>query len=211
MMPLLEIAGKAGGQEIKLNEAVDTLAKHFNLTEEQLAELLPSGATFKFASRVSWARTYLNKAVLIDSPKRGYFRLTARGEKVLSEFPHKIDNKFLSRFKEFKEFQGRKKAEEEEGTLTKETPIAASFQLPEPSICQRMGLCGRCFAHPLRAYQPNAGRQSGLSYQGTPPYRIQRRFQPSHCLRHPREQHSALVQSRVKCAAKKDKKSLHHF
>jgi len=125
MLPLLEIAGKAGGQEIKLSEAVDTLAKHFNLTEEQLAELLPSGATFKFASRVSWARTYLNKAVLLDSPKRGYLRLTARGEKVLSEPPPKLDNKFLARFKEFKEFQGRKKATEEEGTLSKETPIEA--------------------------------------------------------------------------------------
>ncbi len=53
MLPLLTIAAEANGVEKKLSVAVDELADTFKLTEEERTELLPSGATFKFASRVS--------------------------------------------------------------------------------------------------------------------------------------------------------------
>ena len=53
MLPLLNIAAGAGGTETKLSDAVDELAIRFKLTDAERTELLPSGGTFKFSSRVS--------------------------------------------------------------------------------------------------------------------------------------------------------------
>jgi len=109
MLPLLHLI--SDGKEYTLNEAVDKLAKQFKLTDEERAELLPSGQTFLFGSRVGWARTYLKKSGLIDSPKRGYIIITKRGKDVLEEKPKEINVKFLKRFPEFLEFQSSKKEE----------------------------------------------------------------------------------------------------
>jgi restriction system protein len=124
MLPLLEIAASAEGQDVKLSDAVDQLASRFNLSESERTELLPSGGTFKFSSRASWARTYLQKAGLLEAPKRGYFRLTQRGMRILKQSSIKIDNKTLSQFPEFAAFQGKKKSPQaESGEPSKETPI----------------------------------------------------------------------------------------
>lgn len=79
MLPLLHLAADAKGQEVPFPCAVGKLADQFNLTDEERQELLPSGGTFKFSSRVSWARTYLQKAGLLESSRRGHFRITERG------------------------------------------------------------------------------------------------------------------------------------
>ena len=71
MLPLLELAAKAKGEEVGLSTAVDELAERFGLTDNERTELLPSGASFKFASRVAWARTYLQKAGLLEASRRG--------------------------------------------------------------------------------------------------------------------------------------------
>ena len=123
MLPLLEVAAKANGEEVKLSEAADELAVRFKLTDQERTELLPSGGTFKFASRVSWARTYLQKACLLEAPKRGYFRLTPRGSEILKQAPGKVDNKLLSQFDEFKAFQGKKKTLEKQEITSHETPL----------------------------------------------------------------------------------------
>jgi Mrr restriction endonuclease-like protein len=46
MLPLLQLAGD--GQEHTLNEAIDTLARQFRLTDADLRELLPSGKQSKY-------------------------------------------------------------------------------------------------------------------------------------------------------------------
>jgi len=77
MLPLLELAGDQ--QEHSLRQAVDALANRFGLTDTNLRELLPSGRQRAFDNRVGWARTYLGKAGLLESPKRGIFRITSSG------------------------------------------------------------------------------------------------------------------------------------
>ena len=47
MLPLLEIASRANGEEVKLSIAADQLARLFKLTEKERTELLPSGGTIK--------------------------------------------------------------------------------------------------------------------------------------------------------------------
>jgi len=109
MLPLLQLISNE--KEYSLNDIVDILAKQFKLTDEERTELLPSGQTFLFGNRVGWARAYLKKSGLIDSPKRGHIIITKRGIDVLKEKPKEINVKFLKRFPEFLEFQSIKKEE----------------------------------------------------------------------------------------------------
>lgn len=103
MLPLLRFAGD--GQVHRFREAIEALANHFNLTEEERRELLPSGKQATFDNRVGWAKTYMTKAGLLESPKRGSFQITERGKRVLSQAPEKVDVSFLERFGEFVEFR----------------------------------------------------------------------------------------------------------
>jgi restriction system protein len=103
MLPVLRLA--ADGQEHSLKETIDVLAKEFSLTEEELNEYIPSGQQTVFSNRVSWARTYLKKAGLLVSPRRGVFKITQRGLEVLGKNPEKIDNQYLHQFPEFLAFK----------------------------------------------------------------------------------------------------------
>jgi len=103
MLPLLKLAGDQ--QEHKMSEVTDTLADQFNLTEEERKVLIPSGTQSLFYNRVGWARTYLVKAGLLDTPRRGYIVITEEGLKLLAEKPEAINNKLLKRYQGFREFQ----------------------------------------------------------------------------------------------------------
>ena len=113
MLPLLGLAAKTPNQEISLPGAVNTLAEEFSLSEEERKALLPSGNTFVFGSRVSWACTFLKKAQLLRATRRSHFQITDRGLTVLKKNPPEIDVEFLEQFEEFKEFRnaGRTKRE----------------------------------------------------------------------------------------------------
>lgn len=93
------------GNEHALKELRVILAKHFNLSEMELAELLPSGRQTIFLNRLSWAGTYLTKAGLTEKPSRGTFVITSEGLKVLQENPDIIDADFLSRYENFRSFR----------------------------------------------------------------------------------------------------------
>lgn len=93
MLPLLQIL--ADKKTYRFGEVVDALAVKFNLTEEELRVLLPSGRYPTFRSRVGWARVYMLKAGLLASPKRGFINITPAGQKILSEKPPRIDVHFL--------------------------------------------------------------------------------------------------------------------
>lgn len=111
MLPLLKFAGD--GQEHSLREAIETLAGEFELTGEERAELLPSGQQAVFDNRVGWARTYLKKAGLLTSTRRGYFEITDRGRQVLRHEPDEITNAFLMQYPEFVEFRTPKRDQRE--------------------------------------------------------------------------------------------------
>jgi len=107
MLPLLEFA--ADGSEHTLREARDVLAQRFELTDEELAQLLPSGRAHLFYNRVAWAKTYLAKAGLLEATRRGHFVMTDRGREVLASRPDELSGKYLERFPEFVEFRTRGK------------------------------------------------------------------------------------------------------
>lgn len=109
MLPVLAFMGD--GQEKTLRETIEALADQFGLTPEERRELLPSGLQPVFDNRVGWARTYLKKAGLLQSPRRGVVQITERGQGVLARKPERVDVKFLRQFPEFVEFQRPAKKE----------------------------------------------------------------------------------------------------
>jgi restriction system protein len=126
MLPVLRYAGCRSTEEIAKRVLFDAMAKEFALTEDDLSEMLPSGATTTLGSRVGWACTYLKKAGLLQSPRRGHIKITERGIEVLSQKPKKVNVEFLRRFPEFVTFQNTKTAKEsdtgEGETDSKQTP-----------------------------------------------------------------------------------------
>ncbi|WP_211532412.1 winged helix-turn-helix domain-containing protein [Methanobacterium alkalithermotolerans] len=108
MLPFLKLAGDK--KEHSMRNTFEQLANQFQLTEEEKNDLLPSGTQPIFENRVGWARTYLKKAGLVESRKRGYFNITGEGLKVLEQSLDKIDVDFLMQFPDFVKFRaGNKK------------------------------------------------------------------------------------------------------
>jgi len=100
--PLLEVA--ADGEAHSLKEAREKIAADFKLSEEDLAELLPSGTQTKFDNRVAWAKSYFVQAKVLESPKRAHFKITERGSDLLAQGHERIDVKILSQYSQFVEF-----------------------------------------------------------------------------------------------------------
>lgn len=103
MLPVFEAA--ADGQDHDGSSLIAAMADRFGLTEAERAELLPPGRQPTIANRVHWAITYLAKCGLLERPRRGFARITARGREVLAERPGRVDLKYLARFPELERFR----------------------------------------------------------------------------------------------------------
>jgi restriction system protein len=117
-------------EEHLLPELIESLAAEFKLTDSERRELLPSGGQFIFNNRVGWARTFMKKAGLLSTPKRGVLQITDRGAQVLRVNPSRVDNKVLRKFPEFLEFQ---KPRDEPSTKS-EFIVAAERLDPQENI-----------------------------------------------------------------------------
>jgi restriction system protein len=122
MLPVWRVAGD--GQENRIGDVIEHLAKEFQLTDEERNQLLPSGKQTTFANRVHWARGYLVQAGLLEATRRAHFRITDRGRKALSERLTRIDNDYLSKFPEFIQFLGRSRGQ-------RPSPLPATALPPE--------------------------------------------------------------------------------
>ncbi len=125
MLPLLEFI--SDGKEYKMRNVTDELALKFAVSEDEQKELLPSGVAPVFYNRTAWAKTYLKKAGLIESPKQGIVIISKRGLDVLKQKPNLINVKFLKQFSEFVDFQTSKR----EDSIENETSEEQSKQTPE--------------------------------------------------------------------------------
>lgn len=128
MLPLLKLVSDR--QEYKFRDIVDRLAAQFNLSDDERKELLASGQQPIFDNRVGWAKTYLKKAGLLDTPKRAAVVITQRGLDVLKQNPEGINARFLRQFPEFEEFQTIKRDTSEE----EQTSDEIETQTPEETL-----------------------------------------------------------------------------
>jgi restriction system protein len=95
----------ADGRERTTKEVRDRVALQLGLTPQDLVEQLPSRRAVKYANRAAWAHFYLKQAALLESPRRGVYRITERGRGLLSSPPERIDVSFLMQYPEMLEFR----------------------------------------------------------------------------------------------------------
>ena len=96
MLPALRAL--AAGVETPLSAIRERVAAADGLSAEEVRELLPSGRQSRFGSRVNWAVIYMERAGLIARIRRGVYRLTADGKRLLSQAPLRIDLDLLGAY-----------------------------------------------------------------------------------------------------------------
>ena len=80
------------------------ISQKLQLTTEELAERLPSQRQPTFDNRVNWAKTYLKKAGLIDSPRRGIYIITKEGLSLLASGVQITNDLLKNRYPAFSAF-----------------------------------------------------------------------------------------------------------
>ncbi|MBU3680045.1 MAG: restriction endonuclease [Candidatus Kapabacteria bacterium] len=105
MLPVLRVLASEG--PMKSGDIRASIAAQFQLSDEDLQEMLPSKLQGTFHNRVAWALSYLKRAELISSPARSTYISTDLGRGVLKDPPERITIPFLTQFPAFEGFRKR--------------------------------------------------------------------------------------------------------
>ena len=130
MLPLLKFT--RDDVEHNAREAIESISVEFSLSPEERREPLPSRRALLFDNRLAWALFHMKKAGLLESPRRGLFRITPRGKELLTKKPTVINLKLLEQFPEFQEFRATSSKNKNE--VKSSQPIAVSEQTPEEAL-----------------------------------------------------------------------------
>jgi len=101
MLPVLRLAAQG---ETRVPKAADALADQLGLSDAEREELLPSGRQRVLHNRIHWAKFYMSKAGLIDSPARGRFIASEAGRALLKTQPAAISVETLKQIPAFVDF-----------------------------------------------------------------------------------------------------------
>jgi len=108
MLPVLKLASTG---ECRVPDVATRVADEFRLSEAEREELLSSGKQRVLHNRIHWAKFYMAKAGLIDTPSRGRFTASQAGKDLLATNPSRIDVSVLMRMPQFREFYRNEGAE----------------------------------------------------------------------------------------------------
>lgn len=97
------LATKEGDKTV--SEMRQFVIQYFNLSDEDCALMTKSGNATQVSDKLNWSRQYLRRALMIELPQRGVYRITQRGKDFLSSHTslHKQD---LLQYPEFAEYVG---------------------------------------------------------------------------------------------------------
>ncbi|WP_113911076.1 restriction endonuclease [Roseovarius dicentrarchi] len=131
MLPILRLFAD---RKTSVSDCVPDLKIAFNISDADAAELLPSGRITRLHSRAHWARTYLGKAGLLTSPRRGFHEITARGRELLATGPATINNAMLAEYGDFAEWKNQPTNDTPATSNAGQTNQIADDQTPEDAI-----------------------------------------------------------------------------
>lgn len=135
MLPVLRIAAEG---EARVPEAASKIADELGLTTEEREEMLPSGRQRLLHNRIHWAKFYMTRAGLIDSPARGRFVISDGGKKLLKTNPIAINVETLKTYPSFVEFYNASNEGSSEGAT--EAAPAEAVATPEEQIDAAQGI-----------------------------------------------------------------------
>lgn len=90
-------------KQLKFRDLTEEVSDMLNLSEEDRKETLDNGKHTVVYYRLGWTKTYLVKAGLLETVKRGVFKITSEGKRVI-ESNVDVTNEYLMRYKSFVEF-----------------------------------------------------------------------------------------------------------
>jgi restriction system protein len=131
-LPMLKFM--SDGRDHDIAEVGVHLEGIFQLSQDQINEVLPSGRQTKFVNRISWTRTYFAKAGLVTPTSRGRFKITQRGLDLLATTPEKIDVKTLKQYSEFAAFHQPNTNDDEFAKPESAIPSTSSDETPEERL-----------------------------------------------------------------------------
>lgn len=131
MLPVLAVAAEG---ETRVPVATKIIADRLGLSENEREEMLPSGKQRLLHNRVHWAKFYMSKAGLIDSPKRGVFAASPAGKALLASKPERIDVETLKNFPAFAEFYAQAGTNAEPDQAAAAVAATNSGATPEEQI-----------------------------------------------------------------------------
>ncbi|MFT8737104.1 MAG: restriction endonuclease [Zymomonas mobilis] len=120
MLPVLRFA--ATGQK-RMAEAEIAIADELGLSATDRDEMLPSGRERLLHNRISWAKTYLTKAGLLNIPTRGQFTISKSGKQLLRTKPSEITVTTLKNYPPFIDYCNRNYSQD-----TQETSVPTTTQ-----------------------------------------------------------------------------------
>jgi restriction system protein len=131
MLPVLKRS--AEGSPIRVPDVEQDIANEFGLTQSERDQLLPSGRQKILHNRIHWAKFYMSKAGLVETPERGRFQATEAGKELLRTNPSRVDVDTLLRYPSFVAFREGSNESEEEGAAGG-GPAVAAATTPEEQI-----------------------------------------------------------------------------
>jgi restriction system protein len=122
MLPALQCAGRRT-EAMPVSWLEEELTRSLKLSDEEVSRALPSGRESVFANRLNWACSFLARAELLETPRRGHWRATPRARELLAEGVAEIDITILSRYPEFQAWREQQTTRQRELVLeSRENP-----------------------------------------------------------------------------------------
>ena len=87
-------------KDMTISEMRQYIVDYFHLSEEDCSLRTKSGNTTQVADRLNWVRQYLRRALMIELPERGVYRITQRGKDYLANHSS-LTKKDLMEYPEF--------------------------------------------------------------------------------------------------------------
>lgn len=105
-------------KDVSNKEMKDILINHFSLTEEDCLIKTKGGSAFQIDDRIGWVRQWLRRALFIEIPQKGVYRITKRGKDYL-ETHSDLRQTDLMEYPEYAEYSGlsQEKKNETKGNL----------------------------------------------------------------------------------------------
>ena len=114
--------------ELTTSQMIEKISQYFELTEEDKQLRTRSGSVTQLRDRVGWSRQYLRRALFIEIPQHGIYRITQRGLDYLKNHTDlTIDD--LLEYPEYAAYNTTRKKKNSSPVVLVETHDELSFEL----------------------------------------------------------------------------------
>ena len=123
MLPILKALSE--NEETSNSKIRNRVMTSEGLTVSDTEEMLPSGKQSILTNRVAWALSHMRRAGLVHRARRGVYKLSPEGTKLLSNDRHRVDMKTLKGYESYREWL-KSTGSETEGNTSEPTDTGDS-------------------------------------------------------------------------------------